>query len=111
MDFLPGIITVLCFALGAGLFIFVKTNPSAAAQLAKWRDTTARLWGVAAPVFDQVAKVVEDLDGRDDIPNDTKLAFAAAAVKRFAPTLDSDTARRVAQAAHQYVRLRQAQIL
>lgn len=111
MNFLPGIITIVILALGVGFFIWLKTNPKLEAQIAKWKAQTAAVWGVAVPVLDRVAEVVEDLDGKSEFGNEQKLNLAAAAVRTLAPHVDAVTARRVAQAAHLYLRARQEQLL
>lgn len=92
-------------ALGAGLTLWARLRPGDAARIERWKEATAKVWKVSAPVLDEAAKVVAALDGDRTLGGDAKTALVAAAIDKLAPGLNAETKKRLAQAAHQYVRM------
>lgn len=101
----PGVIVLAAF-VGA-VWVWLRLNPGMARRIEAWKAQTAKIWGVTATALDQAAQIVLAQDKKEG-PGETKLTLATAAVQALWPRLDPEVARRLVQAAHQYVRMRQA---
>ena len=97
--------------IGAGLAAWAKFRPGDAAKIERWKEATAKVWGVTGKVLDEAALVVEQLDGQKDLEGDVKTKYVAAAIEKLVPGLTAETRKRLAQAAHQYVRMREAKVI
>lgn len=100
---------LLSLAVVVGILAGILWWRGGAPALLKMRDGLAKAWGVAAPLLDEAAWLVVELDGKggEMMTKEDKLTYLANWIGDKAG-LDKETARRVAQAAHLYQRAKEA---